>query len=52
MQNKGSGKLITCMCEALTDDNNNHVVGVGASGHNKYVSTKTCLSMVFMFFLF
>jgi uncharacterized membrane protein SpoIIM required for sporulation len=38
------------MCEALSDDSNNHVVNASASGHNKYVSTKASLGMVFMFF--
>jgi hypothetical protein len=29
-----------------------HVGGVGASGHNKFISTKIGLSKVFLFFLF
>ncbi len=50
VQNKRSRRLVTCVCEALGDDSNNHVGGANASGHNKYVSTKAGLGIVFVFF--
>jgi len=44
--------LLTCVCKTSGGDSHNHVGGVGVSGHNKSISTKTCLGKVFLFFLF
>lgn len=51
VQNKRSRRLIICMCATSSDDSNNHVGGVGVSGHNKHVSPKTSSGRVFVFFL-
>ncbi|CAM6023526.1 unnamed protein product [Sphagnum balticum] len=40
VQNRRSGRLVTCVCEASGDDSSNHAGNAGASGHNKSVSTE------------
>jgi hypothetical protein len=49
VQNRRSGRLVTCVCEASGDDSSNHAGDAGASGHNKSVSTEAGSGRCFLF---
>jgi hypothetical protein len=50
-QNRRSGRLVTCVCEASGDDSSNHAGGAGASGHNNSVSTEAGSGRVVVLFV-
>jgi hypothetical protein len=49
VQNRRSGRLVTCVCEASGDDSSNHAGDAGASGHNKSLSTEAGSGRCFLF---
>ncbi len=51
VQNRRSGRLVTCVCEASGDDSSNHAGDAGASGHNKSVSTEAGSGRVVVLFV-